>query len=200
MAEVLTTRFQVRRGYTEAWERNNPILASGEPGFALDANILKIGDGVTRWNELKSIGGSGSGDISDESINALINEIKEIKEVTIPEIRGYLEEEERRAKAAEEELNKKFVVVNNSVADLITKTQILEEKVNFIVDPEAGILKLANEYTDKAIANLTIDSGYDVDNETIKVNDNKAYVAKVSTDVLEQGEMELILYAGSSNI
>ena len=39
-----------------------------------------------------------------------------------------------------------------------------------------------------------------VDNNTIKIKDEKAYVAKVSTDVLEQGERNLILCAGSSNI
>lgn len=54
--QVLRTRFQVRRGYREAWERNNRVLACGEPGFVIDLGKLKIGDGVTPWNELKYIG------------------------------------------------------------------------------------------------------------------------------------------------
>ncbi len=61
MAEVLKTTFQLRRGYEAAWKRNNPILASGEPGFAIDKNALKIGDGVTAWNDLDYIGGSSGG-------------------------------------------------------------------------------------------------------------------------------------------
>ena len=59
MSEVLNTRFQLRRGYEEAWERNNPILACGEPGFVIDKNKIKIGDGERPWKELDYIGGSG---------------------------------------------------------------------------------------------------------------------------------------------
>lgn len=56
MARVFKTTFKLRRGLLEAWERNNPILAKGEPGFVLDKNALKIGDGVTPWKDLEYIG------------------------------------------------------------------------------------------------------------------------------------------------
>lgn len=52
MAEVIKTTFLLRRGYEAAWERNNPVLAAGEPGFVIDKNILKIGDGKTAWRDL----------------------------------------------------------------------------------------------------------------------------------------------------
>lgn len=55
MAEVVKTTFLLRRGYESAWEKNNPVLSSGEPGFVIDKNILKIGDGVTPWKELEPI-------------------------------------------------------------------------------------------------------------------------------------------------
>ena len=61
MAEVLRTTFQLRRGKEAAWKKNNPILASGEPGFVIDKNAIKIGDGVTAWNDLNYIGGQGGG-------------------------------------------------------------------------------------------------------------------------------------------
>ena len=64
MAEVIKTTYQLRRGVSAAWERNNPILASGEPGFATDKNLLKIGDGVTPWNDLEAIN-SSEGNNSD---------------------------------------------------------------------------------------------------------------------------------------
>jgi hypothetical protein len=57
MAEIIKTTFQFRRGNADVWERNNPILQRGEPGFVLDENQLKVGDGVTPWNELPYIGG-----------------------------------------------------------------------------------------------------------------------------------------------
>lgn len=54
MAQVIKTTFQLKRGLEEAWVRNNPILAPGEPGWTLDTHILKIGDGIQHWNDLKS--------------------------------------------------------------------------------------------------------------------------------------------------
>ena len=56
MAQVIKTTFQLRRGNLEVWERNNPILAKGEPSFVVDKNALKIGDGATPWKELEYIG------------------------------------------------------------------------------------------------------------------------------------------------
>lgn len=61
MAEIIKTTFLLRRGLEAVWERNNPVLSCGEPGFVIDKNALKIGDGVTPWNELGYIGGNGSG-------------------------------------------------------------------------------------------------------------------------------------------
>lgn len=57
MAKVLKTTFQLRRGYETAWEKNNPVLAQGEPGFVIDKNAFKIGDGATAWNDLEYISG-----------------------------------------------------------------------------------------------------------------------------------------------
>ena len=57
MAEViLNTTFQIRRGTAAVWKKNNPILARGEPSFVIDEYRLKIGDGITAWNDLPYIG------------------------------------------------------------------------------------------------------------------------------------------------
>lgn len=58
MAEVIKTTFQLRRGNAAVWKKNNPILSRGEPGFVIDENRLKIGDGATAWNDLPYIGES----------------------------------------------------------------------------------------------------------------------------------------------
>jgi hypothetical protein len=44
--KVIKTTFLLRRGTSEAWNRVNPVLHYGEPGFEKDTNKLKIGDGV----------------------------------------------------------------------------------------------------------------------------------------------------------
>jgi hypothetical protein len=41
-------------------ELTGVVLSSGEPAFALDLNVLKIGDGVNAWENLDPIGDSGS--------------------------------------------------------------------------------------------------------------------------------------------
>lgn len=52
------TTIKLRRGLSTAFSTNNPVLAAGEPAFATDTRILKIGDGTTAYNNLPSIGAS----------------------------------------------------------------------------------------------------------------------------------------------
>lgn len=59
MAEVIKTTIQFRRGLAETWKKNNPVLAYGEPAFEKDTYRLKIGNGVTAWNDLDYFGGTG---------------------------------------------------------------------------------------------------------------------------------------------
>lgn len=43
---------QFKRGVAARWAELNPVLQAGEPGFVADENRLKIGDGITAWNDL----------------------------------------------------------------------------------------------------------------------------------------------------
>lgn len=51
---------QLRRGLDAEFVSSNIILASGEPAFAVDTNILKIGDGITDWSNLPTPSVSGA--------------------------------------------------------------------------------------------------------------------------------------------
>lgn len=76
MARVIKTTFKFRRGQSSSWTALNPILADGEPGYELDTHKLKIGDGVTLWNDLPYINSnSGSEDkgIPSELIKTLFS-------------------------------------------------------------------------------------------------------------------------------
>lgn len=44
-----------RRGTASQWANSTQPLSSGEPGFDLTNNILKIGDGTSLWSNLKSV-------------------------------------------------------------------------------------------------------------------------------------------------
>lgn len=52
MATIIKTTFKLRRATLEQWTQKNPILVEGEPGYVLDTNQLKIGNGTSNWNEL----------------------------------------------------------------------------------------------------------------------------------------------------
>ena len=55
MATVIRTTFKLKRGLEEQWLALNPILQDGEPGFVIDKNLLKVGDGKTAWKDLRYI-------------------------------------------------------------------------------------------------------------------------------------------------
>lgn len=51
----MASKIQLRRDTASNWASANTLLAEGEIGFEKDTNMLKIGDGVTLWNELPYI-------------------------------------------------------------------------------------------------------------------------------------------------
>jgi hypothetical protein len=55
---------EIRRDTLANFNSANPVLKSGEPAFAYDANLLKIGNGVTAWASLTGVTGGGGGGIT----------------------------------------------------------------------------------------------------------------------------------------
>ena len=57
-------RFQLRRATETQWNENNTTLLAGEPGLNTTTNQLKIGDGITSWENLPYINVAGiAGDV-----------------------------------------------------------------------------------------------------------------------------------------
>lgn len=48
----MATRIKLRRGTANEWIAANTLLAEGEQGYEKDTGRVKIGDGVTTWNNL----------------------------------------------------------------------------------------------------------------------------------------------------
>jgi hypothetical protein len=65
---VYTTTFKFKRGKAASWVSANPILAEAEPGYELDTGKLKIGNGVTAWNDLAYFGGDSSLSLDEKSL------------------------------------------------------------------------------------------------------------------------------------
>lgn len=51
----MKTRIQIRRDISSNWNALDPILSAGEFGFELNTKKIKIGDGSTKWSDLKYI-------------------------------------------------------------------------------------------------------------------------------------------------
>ena len=47
-------KIQLRRGSQTDFISSNPVLASGEPAYAIDSQQFKIGNGEDNWNDLPS--------------------------------------------------------------------------------------------------------------------------------------------------
>lgn len=55
-------QIQVRRGTTAQWTAANPILAAGEPGYDIDLEVFKIGNGTDHWLTLPAGEGMSEAD------------------------------------------------------------------------------------------------------------------------------------------
>jgi hypothetical protein len=52
MAKSITAQIENRTDTSTNWTNNNPMLGLGEIGIESDTTKMKIGDGVTSWNNL----------------------------------------------------------------------------------------------------------------------------------------------------
>jgi hypothetical protein len=48
----MAVQIQSRNDTAANWVSANPILAQGEIGIERDTRLIKLGDGITRWNDL----------------------------------------------------------------------------------------------------------------------------------------------------
>ena len=78
MAQIIKTTFQFRRGNASVWQKNNPVLERGEPGFEIDTYRLKVGDGATLWNDLPYVG-DNAWSVSPDGNTLVLSENNELK-------------------------------------------------------------------------------------------------------------------------
>lgn len=64
--------FKFRRGIAKEWHDINPVLAEGEPGVETDTLKLKIGNGVSAWQDLPYLTGGSSEPESIFIYNAIL--------------------------------------------------------------------------------------------------------------------------------
>lgn len=57
----MSVTLQLRRGIAADWALANPVLANGEPAYAVDTGDLRIGDGTSAWADLLSLSTTAAG-------------------------------------------------------------------------------------------------------------------------------------------
>ena len=77
---------KLRRGTAAEWQTANELLQLGEPGYEKDTNKLKIGDGVTLWNDLDYVAGGSSQHINTSSIEITGNTYYAGESITVYQI------------------------------------------------------------------------------------------------------------------
>lgn len=58
-AKNIKVTLLIRQDTAVNWTAKNPVLKSGEWGYDTTNKIVKLGDGVTAWNNLEQFGGGG---------------------------------------------------------------------------------------------------------------------------------------------
>jgi hypothetical protein len=66
------TRIQFRKGTAAEFSAVNPVLSSGEPAYAVDTKVFKIGDGVSNWNNLLSALWEDDGDVVFSNTSGIV--------------------------------------------------------------------------------------------------------------------------------
>ena len=140
---VIKTTFQFRRGLAATWTSKNPILAYGEPGFEKDTYRLKIGDGVTAWNDLAYFaGGGGTGDYDDLTNKPITNlatgAIMTAQDTGIYKVAAgtwKMTADDSARDALGDDL---FYVYKNTTAGTTSVTHVRDSKVELFTVPTSG--------------------------------------------------------------
>lgn len=69
-------KIQYRRGTAADWIAKNPVLAEGEPGYETDTKLVKIGDGISTWNQLEYSTGGSDGEVAVPDLTLLYENAK----------------------------------------------------------------------------------------------------------------------------
>ena len=200
MAHIINLTFQLKRGTTARWNDLNPILKQGEPGFELDTNKLKIGDGETAWNELPYLS-INIADIIDDlnipseetiaaiaeaRINNLIGIADNLDNVTLQSIANLVDYVEQNG---------------GQISELITQSQEMNHKITTIESNTNNLSQVINNVTgDKYLIITNTGAGL-----TLSFNENALKLSALAksgniNDLHQDDEDYLLLDCGTASI
>lgn len=135
MANLIKMRIQIRRDTWENWQVYKDIIpAVGEPCFITDRNILKIGDGVTKFCDLEPINGVQS-ELSGDGKSIVVAD-------GVLKLMGY-DDAEVGAQPQKTEDGIKWVVpvdLTGAVEKLQSDVETAQENIKTLQDGAASVL------------------------------------------------------------
>lgn len=193
MATVLNTIFKLKRGVAARWAEVNPILHEGEPGFVIDENRLKIGNGITPWNELPYL----------DNEQLLADNETIVIEDNVIKLKGFIEAQVGAQLCKDENGQLAWVVPSTETIDTLTasvaalKTEMLDAQSDIdllksiIITPEEGAVSLLDRV--QSLEHSVNDKGAGTVDALIdqKIND---FATKISDDGTVNTLKELIDY------
>jgi hypothetical protein len=144
-------RIQLRRDTATAWTAANSVLTQGEIGIDLTNNKIKIGDGVTGWNQL-SYWNDQESDLSDYATIEYVDEA--IGNIVIPDVSNFITENDLSGLATEEYVS---TAVDNIEGLLPEGTRIVSSPTSSqgAAGDLAGDISFSNTHVYYCVANYT---------------------------------------------
>ena len=207
MAHKVKLTFQLKRGTAARWLELNPILADGEPGWAIDTKVLKIGDGVTHWNDLTAYGGiieidekldeNSTNPVQNKIVKSSLDSVQALADATAEKVDGFdanLDEAVKRITALEQngaDDDRIIWITSNNITGLISHSY--DEICAFMNNDKIPILDYAGRFWYPC---GTIPTGDDIAVVYVGVNTNGNLAALV---IRKDGRIKMYSESVSAN-
>lgn len=197
MAQTIKMTIQFRRDLAANWEQFKDVIpAAGEPCFVIDKNILKIGDGVTTFENLEPINGVKFELTADGKSLVLEDNVLKLMGFDNAEVGA------QPRKNAEGFIEWVVPAVNEEMESLLVEVSALQDNVTALQEDVVSIQEIVTPSTEDGVPLLTrlefLETKMDGTGEGTVDAKIDAKIKAFAADLTEDGKvntlMELISY------
>lgn len=174
MANENATKIQLRHDSSANWFANNPILGEGEVGIEIDKNRMKVGNGISHYNDLEYF--SDTVDYNELINKPQINSIGLMGNLSLHELGIQAEGDYATVLTLTEGLSEKA-----DKADTYTKTEIDSKyatKTELSSKADSNDLPASTSLMNGTAPFVADFAGTDIDNLKIELNE---FLAQLKT-------------------
>ena len=196
----MATKLQIRHDSTENWLSVNPVLEMAEPGYETTTNRLKLGDGLTAWNDLPYLKGET---YDDTDIKQEISEINTKLETKANSVDVYTKTEIENLNYVDtdELASKNYMAKEEALEQFNTKTEITEMLENYVPVTRtinsktlnANIVLTASDVN--ALPDTTV-----VPTKTSELDNDMGFLSAVPAEYVTETELKARGYATTNDV